>query len=134
MTHQKKITAPQITSFKRKGRKIAMITAYDATSFIARTTPNDAGGAVDPVDPTLVCVGGLTTEDVDGDGEMDTFDEVEPGTPVCFDIYPKMNVSVEETGEPQLFMAYVDVVGDSVTVLDTREVFFLVPPSDPIVE
>jgi hypothetical protein len=25
-------------------------------------------------------------------------------------------------------------VGDSVTVLDTREVFFLVPPSAPIVE
>jgi 3-methyl-2-oxobutanoate hydroxymethyltransferase len=28
---QKKITAPLLTSYKRKGRKIAMITAYDAT-------------------------------------------------------------------------------------------------------
>jgi len=31
MTPQKKITAPQISSYKRKGRKIVMITAYDAT-------------------------------------------------------------------------------------------------------
>jgi 3-methyl-2-oxobutanoate hydroxymethyltransferase len=31
MTHAKKITAPSITAYKRKGRKIAMITAYDAT-------------------------------------------------------------------------------------------------------
>jgi hypothetical protein len=45
-----------------------------------------------------------------------------------------MNETVPETGVPQLFKAYVDVVGDSVTVLDTREVFFLVPPSEPIIE
>ena len=31
MTAKKKITAPSITSYKRKGRKISMITAYDAT-------------------------------------------------------------------------------------------------------
>jgi 3-methyl-2-oxobutanoate hydroxymethyltransferase len=31
MAHAKKITAPQITACKRKRRKIAMITAYDAT-------------------------------------------------------------------------------------------------------
>jgi 3-methyl-2-oxobutanoate hydroxymethyltransferase len=31
MAHAKKITAPQITAYKRKGRRIAMITAYDAT-------------------------------------------------------------------------------------------------------
>ncbi len=54
------------------------------------------------------------------------------GTPVCFDIYPKMNVSVPGTGEPQLFKVYIDVYGDNVTVLDTREVYFLVPPSTPV--
>jgi 3-methyl-2-oxobutanoate hydroxymethyltransferase len=37
----KKITAPQITGFKRKGRKVVMITAYDAT--FARLA--EAGGA-----------------------------------------------------------------------------------------
>ncbi len=31
MSHAKKITAPQLTAYKRKGRKIAMLTAYDAT-------------------------------------------------------------------------------------------------------
>jgi hypothetical protein len=32
------------------------------------------------------------------------------------------------TDAPQLYRATVDVVGDGVTVLDTRDVFFLVPP------
>lgn len=41
MGSTKKITAPQIASYKRKGRKVVMITAYDAT--FARLA--EAGGA-----------------------------------------------------------------------------------------
>jgi hypothetical protein len=33
------------------------------------------------------------------------------------------------TADPQLFRAEVDVLGDGVTVLDTRTVYFLVPPA-----
>jgi len=60
------------------------------------------------------------------------FNDVDPGTPVCFDIYPKQNDTVPHTTLPQMYMAYIDVIGDSVTTLDTREVYFLIPPSAPI--
>jgi hypothetical protein len=53
---------------------------------------------------------------------------VTPGTPVCFDIVPRMNTTVMPTASPQLFRAHVDVIGDGVTVLDTRDVYFVVPP------
>jgi hypothetical protein len=39
-----------------------------------------------------------------------------------------MNVSVMPTTAPQLFRATVQVYGDGVTLLDERDVFFLVPP------
>jgi hypothetical protein len=100
----------------------------DALQFIDRIETNTAGGIADPRDATRICVGGLPTADTDGDGVMETFPDVRPGTPVCFDIVPTMNVSVEATGEPQLVRAFIDVLGDGVTVLDTREVYFLIPP------
>ena len=51
-----------------------------------------------------------------------------------FDIFAARNTTVPPTDTPQLFRAGVDVLGDGVTVLDTREVFFLVPPdSDSVV-
>ena len=100
----------------------------DATVFIDRIVPNTTGGVEDPLDPTVVCFGGLATADTDDDTYADTFIDVLPGTPVCFDIIPKQNDTVEPTDEPMIYMAYIDVIGDSVTVLDTREVYFLVPP------
>jgi hypothetical protein len=100
----------------------------DATIFIERIEPNTAGGVMDPRDPTVVCVGGLPTADTDMDGVPDTFPDVRPGTPVCFDIVPRTNTTVMPTSAPQLFRALVDVVGDGVTVLDTRDVYFVVPP------
>ncbi len=100
----------------------------DATAFIERIEPNVVGGVADPLDPTRVCVGGLTVSDLTGDGYPDVCVDVLPGTTVCFDIYPRMNTTVPPTEEPQVYKAFIDVVGDSVTVLDTREVFFLVPP------
>jgi hypothetical protein len=39
-----------------------------------------------------------------------------------------MNTTVMPTASPQLFRAQVDVIGDGVTVLDTRDVYFVVPP------
>ena len=98
----------------------------DATIFIDYITPHN--------ETTSECTGGLTTADLDTDSIDDVFLDVLPGTPVCFDIIPAMNTTVEPTPEPQLFMAYIDVIGDSVTTLDTREVYFLVPPDEPLVE
>jgi hypothetical protein len=104
----------------------------DATVFIDRIVPNTAGGVADPSDPLIICVGGLDTINNDADEYEDMFNDVTPGTPVCFDIYPKMNETVPPTVNAQMFTAYIDVVGDSVTTLDTREIYFLVPPSIPI--
>ena len=102
----------------------------DATIFIERIEPNTTGGIADPTDPTVICVGGLPTSDVDGDGLPETFPDVTPGVPVCFDIIARRNDTVMPTSAPQLFRAQVDVVGDGVTVLDTRDVYFLVPSRD----
>jgi len=100
----------------------------DATQFIERIVPNVVGGEPDPADPTLICVGGLSVEDTDSDTYPDIFVGVLPGTTVCFDITPRRNEVVEPTDEPQVFLAYVDVLGDGITVLSTRQVYFLIPP------
>lgn len=105
--------------------------AVDATIFIDRIEPNNIGGITDPVDPTKTCVGGLTVEDTDGDTHPDVFMDIIPGTTVCFDIYPAMNTTEPPDRIPQLYGAFIHVFGDGFTILDTRNVFFLVPPEIP---
>ena len=103
--------------------------AVDATVFVDHIEPNLVGGVADPGDPARVCVGGLAVEDLaPGDTIPDLFVDVLPGTIVCFDIHPARNETVEPTAEPQLFRAEVRVIGEGITVLDTRDVYFLVPP------
>jgi hypothetical protein len=70
----------------------------------------------------------LLTGDANGDGFPDHFPRVFPGTTVCFDILPKPNQTVPATEEPQIYRAFVRVIGDLSTPLDAREVLFLVPP------
>jgi len=70
-------------------------------------------------------------EDRDMDGVLDTFPNVRTDDRVCFDVYPKQNNTVERGLEPQLFRATVAVIGDGFTELDSRNVFFLVPPRPP---
>ena len=103
--------------------------AINALSFISRLETNTHGGVTDPRDMTQICVGGLPVADLHPvDGVNDTFPNVRPGTPVCFDIVPAMNTTVMPGPDPILVRAYIDVLGDGITVLDTREVFFLIPP------
>jgi hypothetical protein len=104
--------------------------AVDAALFVDRIEPNRTGGLADPTDPSVVCVAGLPSRDEDGDGRAETFTDVEPGAPVCFDIVPRQNTTVMPLDAPQLFRAEIEVLGDGVTVLDTRIVYFLVPSRD----
>jgi len=67
-------------------------------------------------------------EDTDADGFADTFRDVTPGMPVCFDIVVKQNDTVMPTTEPQVFRGTLRLLGDGFTELDSRDVFFLVPP------
>ncbi len=109
--------------------------AVDApTAFIDRIVPNTTGGFEDPETSGVFCVGGLSTIDDEPDTVLDAFVQVLPGTSVCFDIIPKMNTTVVPSAAPQVFQAYVDVLGNDITVLDSRTVFFLVPPVGVIVE
>jgi hypothetical protein len=82
-----------------------------------------------------LCSAGLTDRDTDQDGRDDEFVGVRAGTPLCWKLTTKRNQTVPEIDAPQLFRARVEVVGDGVTVVDSRDVFFLVPPrlfDDPI--
>lgn len=99
----------------------------DASAFVERVEPNVAGGVADRRDPSRVCVGGLATIDADGDGFADTFPDVTVGTPVCFDIVVRRNEIVPAGSEPRILRAAIEVVGDGITVLDRRTVYFLVP-------
>jgi hypothetical protein len=100
------------------------------TAFIDHIEASTVGGYVDPGDPERTCEGGLAVDDLYEplDGRPDSFTGVLPGTIVCFDIYPKQNWTVVATSEPQTFRCEIDVIGNEVTVLDTRVVYFLVPP------
>jgi hypothetical protein len=98
--------------------------SVDAMVFIEHIAPFN--------EDTAECTGGLVTADTDDDDIDDTFIDVLPGAPVCFEIVPQDNAAVPSIEEPQVFMAYIDVFGDSVTILDTREVYFVVPPDSPM--
>ena len=78
-------------------------------------------------DPELGCMARGALDD-DGDGILDTYPNVPTMTQVCFDVVTKQNDMIEATEEPQLFRATVEVLGEGRTVLDTREIIFLVPP------
>lgn len=99
----------------------------DASALVERVEANTAGGVADRRDPTRVCLGGLPATDTDGDGHADTFPDVAPGTLVCFDIVVRQNEIVPPAEEPRILRAQIEVIGDGVTVLDRRTVYFLVP-------
>jgi hypothetical protein len=93
--------------------------AGDALRFIDYLELNESGGLCADVD---------LTADGDGDGRLDSFPSLIPGTRVCWDVVPiAQNEIAPATTEPQLFIARITVNGDG-SPLDTRDVFFLIPP------
>ena len=120
-------------------RTLAMATRFDISTryvddaadmvdtfaaFVDHIEANTAG------DATRGCAARSAT-DTNGDGVLDTFPDVTAGERVCFDIIVKQNVTVMPTAVPQLFNATIEVVGDGFTTLDSRQIFFLVPPTIP---
>jgi hypothetical protein len=77
---------------------------------------------------TAECANGLTDQDTNSDSFPDLYVDVLPGTPVCWRLVPRTNTTVAATEEPQLYRATIEVRGDGTTLLDTRDVYFLVPP------
>ncbi|MFH2008834.1 MAG: hypothetical protein ABI333_19760 [bacterium] len=93
--------------------------AGDALQFIDYLEVNLSGGPCSNVNPVA---------DMNSDGHDDAFPALLPGTPVCWDVHPiLLNDFVPATTEPQVFRAELTVYGDG-SPLDSRQVFFLVPP------
>jgi hypothetical protein len=94
------------------------------TAFVDHIEANTAG------DPGRGCAA-RAAEDTNGDGYGDTFRRVTPGNPVCFDIVVRQNDTVMPLLTPQLFRAVLRVFGDGFTELDSRDIYFIVPPMIP---
>jgi hypothetical protein len=97
----------------------------DALSFVERVEPTE-GRPSDPGD-SRECTGGLQVEDEDGDGHPDAFVSI-LGPTMCFGLVARPNETIVPGTGWKTFPAHVDVLADGVTVLDTREVVFCVPP------
>ncbi len=101
----------------------------------AADLPDDDGDALQFIDYVEVNVSNLgncspvsQTADTNGDGYRDAFPALLPGTPVCWDVVPvAVNTMVPAEHEPKLFKARLTVLGDG-SPLDSRNVFFLLPP------
>ncbi len=106
----------------------------DPTNMDLMGNPVDAVAAfVDYIevfeDGSPECSAGNTINDTNGDGHPDQFVAILPGTPVCWKLFVKQNDTVEGSTEgPMLFTATVNVFGEGGALLDSRDVFFLVPP------
>jgi len=75
------------------------------------------------------CAQGLVAVDINPpDGIPDTFVDVAPGTTVCFNVVVKSNATVPSSGVEQVYPATLEAIGDNVTVMEDRRVFFRVPP------
>jgi hypothetical protein len=98
----------------------------DALAFVERVEPIPSGWASDPRD-SRSCTGGLRVEDGDGDGHPDAFVSI-LGPTMCFGLVARSNEILAPGTSWKTFSAHVDVLADGVTVLDTREVVFCVPP------
>ncbi len=105
-----------------------------------RDEPGDAGDALQFIERLEInvtrpgCLLVEETSDVNPrDGHPDTFDAVQPGNRVCWDVVARRNTFVEPTREPQLFRAELTVRGDG-SPLDRRTVYFLVPPDVSIID
>jgi cysteine-rich repeat protein len=98
------------------------------------TDPIDSRCFIQSITPSrFTTAGSCTTNPVaadinPADGTLDSWQQVTPGTALFFDVIAQNDGCVEEIeGVPQSFTAYIDVIGDGLTVLDTQKVTIIVP-------
>jgi hypothetical protein len=102
---------------------------FDTTCFIHGVVPVSAT-------PANACAPQPTIADlVPPAGVNDSFQNVVPGAVLSFDVTAQ-NMSLAngmpcrpQLPDPQLYRAYIDVIADGVTIVDTRDVIIIVPPS-----
>jgi hypothetical protein len=101
----------------------------DIALLVDRASPGVVGEWPDPRDPTVICESGLAVDDLTGDTVPDAFTGLEPGTIVCFEVHPVLNDFVEWIrAAPLVYRLSLDIATTSGTTLDTRQIYFLIPP------
>lgn len=101
----------------------------DTTCFIQSVIP------VSATPPNTCAPTPVAADLVPPAGQLDSFLNVVPGTVLDFQVNAlnqqsgTMNPCVASTNSPQQFTAFIDVVADNVTVVDTRQVIIIVPPT-----
>ncbi len=101
----------------------------DARRFIQRRTPacNPTAAGGTPTDDCWVEPTDVTHEDAIATFDLSTFYGVVPGTRVTFRITFQNNFYQNPDFRTKLFIAFIDVRGGGTAVLDTRQVFIVVP-------
>lgn len=103
--------------------------AIDTTCFIHGVVPTTA------TPPNSCAPVPLAVDLLPPTPELDSFENVVPGTVLQFQVNAVNQVGataqpcVASGASPQLFRAYIDLLADGVTVVDTRDVIIIVPPT-----
>lgn len=104
----------------------------DATRFIRQRQP--ACRAMPPTDPCWTAPAGVDQDRAVAAVDQSTFFGAIPGTAVKFRI-TFQNDFLPGERQAQIFIAYIDVRGSGAAILDTRQVFIVVPasPGGPVI-
>ena len=111
-----------LTTRVRPDEDVLEATGVDTSEFVTGVIP------IEGVAPDTGCAEEPVMADRNGDGVMDHFLGVVPGSRLTFDV-EAYNGIVPSTNEPQVFTAFIDVVQQGGAVLDTQIVTVLVPPA-----
>ena len=120
-----------ITTVVRPDPAELAASGLDTTCFIHGVIP------VSATPPNSCAPAARTADLVPPSPELDSFENVVPGTVLSFQVNAlnqgvgTSTACVESLAQPQLFRAFIDVVADGVTVVDTRDVIVIVPPTPP---
>lgn len=114
---------------------VRVLTNFAVLDISSRTRSTEqltaTGATIDPADfITDIIPVGLTPEPMGGvqlDPTGRIFLDVAPGTEATFDVNAE-NTIVPPAPDPQVFSLAIQVRGDGVTTLDTRQVVIIVPP------
>jgi hypothetical protein len=100
-------------------------------AFIDSIHTNTSGDAIwDPLSGSMrTCTSGIPVGTPGTPPTDDFFVEVQPGDSVCFDIVPETNTVVPPSSVPLVARATIEVIGDLFTPLDSRDVYFVIPPT-----
>ncbi|MCB9508244.1 MAG: hypothetical protein H6700_05990 [Myxococcales bacterium] len=115
-------TAFDITAVLRPDPDELARSGIDTTCFISGVVPLSATASG--------CATAPRPADLNGDGRLDGFSGVAPGSSVTFELHAQ-NYCVPQTRDPQVFLAYIDLVTSEGASLGERLVTILVPPIDP---